>query len=213
MIRMPWQGRPGLTLGAPAASLGTAKAWAVDEKVGDVAAAGELRTAKALDAAAGRRGGFTVLHDLTLPGSRANIDHVVVFASNVLLLDTKVWAAGRYVTQGGVTTRDGQPFPAADSPTLAQLAVALTHLLAATGAHMMRPRLLVWPSPVAPTPPDLAQVRAPGVEVCPAPAGLAALSGRSYRRPADLAIVRALVRFVVDPSPEGLEQLASDEVA
>ena len=55
---------------------------------------GEEATAAALSAL-GRRG-FAVLHDVTLPGRRENLDHVVVSKRGVAAIETKRWA-GRVV--------------------------------------------------------------------------------------------------------------------
>lgn len=50
-------------------------------------AAGERRTGRRLDRL--RRRGYVVLHDLAVPGSRANIDHVVVGPCGVGVVDSK----------------------------------------------------------------------------------------------------------------------------
>jgi hypothetical protein len=50
-------------------------------------AAGERRTARRLDPL--ERHGWAVLHDLTLPGSRANIDHLVIGPGGVFVIDSK----------------------------------------------------------------------------------------------------------------------------
>jgi hypothetical protein len=50
-------------------------------------AAGERRTARVL--AALERHGWAVLHDLALPGSRANIDHLVIGPGGVFVIDSK----------------------------------------------------------------------------------------------------------------------------
>jgi hypothetical protein len=52
-------------------------------------AAGERRTARVL--AALERQGWAVLHDLAVPGSRANIDHLVAGPFGVALVDSKNW--------------------------------------------------------------------------------------------------------------------------
>jgi hypothetical protein len=53
-------------------------------------AAGERRTARRLDRLA--RDGYVVFHDLALPGSPANVDHLVIGPSGVFVIDTKQWA-------------------------------------------------------------------------------------------------------------------------
>jgi hypothetical protein len=50
-------------------------------------AAGERRTARLLDPL--ERHGWVVLHDLAVPGSRANIDHLVVGPGGVFVVDSK----------------------------------------------------------------------------------------------------------------------------
>lgn len=50
-------------------------------------AEGERRTAALLDGLASRR--WAVWHDLQVPGSRANIDHLVVGRTGVWVVDTK----------------------------------------------------------------------------------------------------------------------------
>jgi nuclease-like protein len=50
-------------------------------------AAGERRTARLL--AALERHGWVVLHDLAIPGSRANIDHLVIGPGGVFVIDSK----------------------------------------------------------------------------------------------------------------------------
>jgi len=50
-------------------------------------AAGERRTARLLSRL--ERHGWTVLHDLTIPGSRANLDHLVIGPGGVFVIDSK----------------------------------------------------------------------------------------------------------------------------
>jgi Nuclease-related domain len=50
-------------------------------------AAGERRTARLLDPL--QRQGWTVLHDLAVPGSQANIDHLVIGPGGVFVVDSK----------------------------------------------------------------------------------------------------------------------------
>jgi hypothetical protein len=57
-------------------------------------AAGERRTARLL--AVLERHGWAVLHDLALPGSRANLDHLVIGPGGVFVIDSKQYG-GRLV--------------------------------------------------------------------------------------------------------------------
>ena len=58
-------------------------------------AEGERRTATSLE----RMTGYTVLHDRKIPGSRANIDHVVIGPAGVFVVETKN-CSGRVTLKG-----------------------------------------------------------------------------------------------------------------
>jgi hypothetical protein len=62
-------------------------------------AAGERRTARVL--AALERQGWAVLHDLAVPGSRANIDHLVIGPSGVFVIDSKQYRGRLQLDQSG----------------------------------------------------------------------------------------------------------------
>lgn len=73
-------------------------------------AAGELATAELLRGLRSRR--WAVFHDLALPGSRANVDHLVIGPTGVWVVDTKSYRARaeahwRRVTFGGVPLATG----------------------------------------------------------------------------------------------------------
>jgi hypothetical protein len=82
--------RLGLVLGGLAAIVAT---WVLrfrpspDASAWQRGAAGERRTARLLDPLA--RHGWVVLHDLAIPGSQANLDHLVVGPGGVFLIDSK----------------------------------------------------------------------------------------------------------------------------
>jgi hypothetical protein len=82
--------RLGLVLGALAAA---AAAWGLRFKPSPDAvawrqgAAGGRRTARLL--APLERQGWAILHDLALPGSRANLDHLVIGPGGVFVIDSK----------------------------------------------------------------------------------------------------------------------------
>jgi hypothetical protein len=61
---------------------GQARAW-------QRGAAGERRTARFLDRLT--RDGFVVLHDLAVPGSDANVDHLVIGPTGLFVIDSKQW--------------------------------------------------------------------------------------------------------------------------
>jgi hypothetical protein len=82
--------RLGLVLGAVAA---VAAGWGLRFKPSPDAvawrrgAAGERRTARLLDPLQWH--GWVVLHDLAVPGSRANVDHLVIGPGGVFVIDSK----------------------------------------------------------------------------------------------------------------------------
>ena len=85
---LPWAGLPGL---AVAALVG----WRLRFRPSEQArswqrgAHGERRTARLLDRLT--RSGFVVLHDLAVPGSPGNVDHLVIGPSGVFVIDSKQW--------------------------------------------------------------------------------------------------------------------------
>ncbi len=60
-------------------------------------AAGERQTARLLDRLT--RDGYVVFHDLAVPDSPANVDHLVIGPSGVFVIDSKQWTGS--VQQGG----------------------------------------------------------------------------------------------------------------
>jgi hypothetical protein len=62
-------------------------------------ATGERRTARLL----GRleRHGWAVLHDLAIPGSRANIDHLAIGPGGVFVIDSKLYSGRLHLDPGG----------------------------------------------------------------------------------------------------------------
>jgi hypothetical protein len=82
--------RLGLVIGGLAA---VATAWGLRFRPSPEAvawrrgAAGERRTARLLSQLEGH--GWVVLHDLALPGSRANLDHLVIGPGGVFVIDSK----------------------------------------------------------------------------------------------------------------------------
>jgi hypothetical protein len=62
-------------------------------------AVGERRTARLL--ARLERHGWAVLHDLAVPGSRANIDHLVIGPGGVFVVDSKLYSGKLHLAPGG----------------------------------------------------------------------------------------------------------------
>ncbi|MCW2984322.1 MAG: hypothetical protein JWR63_1892 [Conexibacter sp.] len=74
--------------------------------------------------------GFGVLHDLTIPGRRSNIDHVTVGSGGVTVVDTKTWTGPVKFTRSGL--RVGRYGKRKDIAAVAdQVAVVREALLAA----------------------------------------------------------------------------------
>jgi hypothetical protein len=96
-------------------------------------------TASVLDPFAGD--GWHVLHDLAIPASSANIDHVAVTAAGVFVVDSKAWSGT--VSDGKQTLWDGGRYPKThELGTLAWETEAVTAAVSAT--------LPGWPIPVRP---------------------------------------------------------------
>jgi hypothetical protein len=70
-------------------------------------AAGERRTARLLDPL--ERHGWVVLHDLAVPGSRANIDHLVIGPGGVFVIDSKQYRARLQLDAYGKLWHGGYP--------------------------------------------------------------------------------------------------------
>jgi hypothetical protein len=63
-------------------------------------AQGERRTARLLDRLS--RDGFVVIHDLAVPGSPANVDHLVIGPTGVFVIDSKQWTGSVHQSGDGL---------------------------------------------------------------------------------------------------------------
>jgi hypothetical protein len=85
---LPWAGMLGLAAAALVA-------WRLRFRPSEQVTAwrrgaqGERRTARLLDRLTGD--GYVVFHDLAIPGSPANVDHLVIGPSGVFVIDSKQW--------------------------------------------------------------------------------------------------------------------------
>jgi Nuclease-related domain len=61
---------------------------------------GERRTARLLDRLT--RDGFVVFHDIAVPGSPANLDHLVIGPSGVFVIDSKQWTGSVHESNDGL---------------------------------------------------------------------------------------------------------------
>ena len=87
-VGLPWAGLVGLTV---AALVGWQLRFRPSEqaRTWQRGAQGERRTARLLRRLP--RHGFVVFHDLAVPGSQANVDHLVIGPTGVFVIDSKQW--------------------------------------------------------------------------------------------------------------------------
>jgi hypothetical protein len=104
--------RLGLAVGALA---GMAAGWGLrfrpspDAVAWRRGAAGERRTARLLGPL--ERQGWVVLHDLAVPGSRANIDHLVIGPGGVFVIDSKQYRGRLQLDSSGRLWHGRYPSP------------------------------------------------------------------------------------------------------
>ena len=124
-------------------------------------AAGEMETARLLDRLPRRR--WVVWHDLRVPGSSANIDHVAVGPTGVWVIDSKTTRARVRAGWGSVRFGDRR---LDTGPTRWESEVVADRLSAVTGAPVdVRPLVAVHGSGLRPR-----GGRAGGIRVVPASA-------------------------------------------
>lgn len=135
------------SLGRAGGSLRDDSGFALNAGTARAGRDGEVATAAILDKLAAA-GGFTVLHDLFVPGVKANIDHVVVAGASVWVIDSKKWKPGFYFTVLGRTYRGFEPVPHADKRGIPLVHRRLAEHLAqrGVGMKMQRPVMVIHPS-------------------------------------------------------------------
>lgn len=183
---MPSFGTPGGSLEQPT--------WIKGD--GSTAAAGrtgEQRTAAILSRLASTE--VAVFHDVSIPGSRANVDHVVVAGSTITLIDTKLWRPGFYWASPSGPRRGLDDFPAAKTGTLTLAKARLSALLDRHGvpATFATPLLLVWSSDGS-RPVSTWALRIDGVKALPAARFDQRRLGRSAADPRIVEILTRLTR-------------------
>jgi hypothetical protein len=107
-------------------------------------ARGERRTARQLDRLA--QEGWVVFHDLAVPGSRANVDHLAIGPAGVFLVDSKNWRGRLTFVPDGTLWHGSYPLTA----TLATIgfeASAIADALAVPGL-VVEPLLVVHGSTI-----------------------------------------------------------------
>jgi hypothetical protein len=119
-------------------------------------AIGERRTARLL--ARLERDGWCVLHDLAIPGSRANIDHLLIGPGGVFVIDSKLYTGRLHLAPGGSLWHGRHPLAPLlrtarfEADQAAQLLaapdVSVVPLLAVHGAQVPWGKLVVDGVPV-----------------------------------------------------------------
>ena len=117
--------------GRGGASASQGGAWAKNDKVAKIGAAGERKVAKALEPYFSSPTSAALFHDLAVPGRNANIDHLIVSGRKVLLLDKK---EGRLKLER---------LDYADKKTYEMLAFDLRKFLEPVGAKILTPAVVV----------------------------------------------------------------------
>jgi Nuclease-related domain len=102
--------RPGGLVGLAAAAL---VGWRLRFRPSEQArtwqcgAAGERRTARLLERLTGD--GYVVFHDLAVPGSPTNVDHLVIGPSGVFVIDSKQWTGSVHQGSDGLAWHNHYP--------------------------------------------------------------------------------------------------------
>jgi Nuclease-related domain len=104
-------------------------------------AAGERHTARLLDRLT--RDGYVVFHDLAIPGSPANVDHLVIGPSGVFVIDSKQWTGSVQQGADGLAWHNHYPLDRTletvrwEAQTISSLLGIPVHpLLCVHGAHV-----------------------------------------------------------------------------
>jgi hypothetical protein len=123
-------------------------------------AAGERRTARLLGPL--ERHGWAVLHDLAVPGSRANIDHMVIGPGGVFVIDSKQYRArlqldssgrlwhGRYLLAPALQAVKFEADQAAQILTDPDVVVVVVPIVAVHGAQVPWGKVVTNGVPVVP---------------------------------------------------------------
>lgn len=87
-----------------------------------------------------------ILHNVKIPGSTANIDHITVSGNEVTLWDSKWWSAGSYWTLGSMSFKGLRRRKDLEKLTLVKGRAKIEAYLRAEGVHarFRQSRLIVW---------------------------------------------------------------------
>jgi hypothetical protein len=121
-------------------------------------AAGERRTARLLSQL--ERHGWVVLHDLAVPGSRANIDHLAIGPGGVFVIDSKQYRGRLQLDSSGRLWHGRHPLAPAlrvvsfeadqAAQILADQGVTVVPIVAVHGAHVPWGKVVIDGVPVVP---------------------------------------------------------------
>jgi len=149
---------------------------------------GERRTARRIRRLA--RDGFAVFHDLAVPGSSANVDHLVIGPTGVFVIDSKQWTGSVHESADGLAWHNHYPLDRT-LDTVRWEAQAVGRLLGTTaaallcvhGAHVQRGGL-----------------HAPGVAIVPAARLRDALGHDRVLSDADVTVLASTARTSLRPA-------------
>jgi Nuclease-related domain len=157
----PWLGLVLGGLAATAASWGLRFRPSPDASAWQRGAAGERRTARLLDPLA--RYGWAVLHDLAIPGSQANLDHLVIGPGGVFVIDSKQYRGRLQLDRSGRLWHGRFPLAPAlravsfEADQVAQVlpdpGVAVVPIVAVHGAQIPWGKVVIDGVPVVPARP------------------------------------------------------------
>jgi hypothetical protein len=96
-------------------------------------ARGERRTARLLDRLT--RDGFVVFHDLAVPGSDANVDHLVIGPTGPFVIDSKQWTGSIHQGADGLVWHSYYPLDRTVESLGRLLGTRVAALVCVHGAH------------------------------------------------------------------------------
>ena len=190
---LPWAGLPGL---AVAALVGWRLRFRPSEqaRTWQRGAHGERRTARLLDRLT--RDGYVVFHDLAVPGSPANVDHLLIGPSGVFVIDTKQWTGQVRQSSDGLAWHNHYRLDRTletvrwEADTISRiLGTRAAALLCVHGAHVYG-----------------GGVEAQGVAIVPAPLLRGALGDDRVLSDAEVALLAATARMRLRPASRPVTQ-------
>jgi hypothetical protein len=177
--------------GTPGGSLQKGRnSWASSQRNAQAGLKGEQRCAAML---AKLPDNVVVIHDVKIPGSAANVDHVIVVGRKVFLVDAKLWRPEFFWSAFGMSFSGWKRFALADKKTMLLALSRFKRSIPA--AKFAQPKICVLTSD-ARRPANVTFLRVPGCH---------ALNEKDFERflrkigrrktKADPEIVRKIVRF------------------